>query len=769
MQLDRLLAFIFDLLIVGALPIGGENTAVISGQVLDLGTARPVAGATIAVAGTDRGTVSESRGRFCISELEPGNYFLRVSCVGYTDEEVSAGSDDEENKELVIYLRPTAVPVGRITVTGGRVAARIFESSRAVSAISGEEFSERSSATTAELLREEPGLLVQKTTYGHGAPIVRGLIGRHVLLLYDGIRLNRSTFRSGGNQYLNTVNHQFLDRIEVVRGPASVLYGSDALGGAINLIPFELPRPGDNLRLQPRFSTRYATADNSYRLTAGADGDIRLLTFSSGLSLKGTGNLRAGGNVGRQDPTGWDETAAVLQLLRPLGRRWSLRLNYLAVRQDRVPRYDKYAGGQFREYRYDPQDRDLAAVTFSVRPSDGFLQAARGSLAWQREVEGRIEQKIDADYQYRSHDRLTTWGGYGQAVLVPHPAHQLLVGGEYYREKIAGGRVRIDGETIETVRPTYPDGSVYRSAGLFLQDEWELVDRLKLTAGLRYSRFAVETLLEAPFGEFREDYEDLTGSVGISYRPWRGINLVGNWSRGYRAPSLNDMAVLKVSSSGVDAPSPGLKPESIISTEMGIKLDLGPVSGGLIAFNSRLDDMIDRTRGLYNGLPFFDENNNGLQDSSEFDIYQRRNVGRARLYGFELEGSYRSGSGWEGRLNCFWIRGENRSLGEPLSRIPPLMDMVAFRMYPTESVWIETFLRTAAAQRRLSSRDEADNRIDPGGTDGWVTLNFRTRFNRGRLSLAVSVENITDAAYKEHGSGIYSAGRNLILNLNLSR
>ena len=141
-----------------------------------------------------------------------------------------------------------AVPAGvlaetldEVVVTGSRVEESVYESPQAVSTVTREEVLKRNYRTTPEALTYEPGVMVQKTAHGQGSPFIRGLTGKQVLILVDGVRLNNSTFRFGPNQYLATVDPATIERIEVVRGPGSVLYGSDALGGVINIITRKAP------------------------------------------------------------------------------------------------------------------------------------------------------------------------------------------------------------------------------------------------------------------------------------------------------------------------------------------------------------------------------------------------------------------------------------------------------------------------------------------------------------------------------------------------
>jgi outer membrane receptor protein involved in Fe transport len=543
------------------------------------------------------------------------------------------------------------------------------------------------------------------------------------------------------------------------------MYGSDAIGGVVNLIP-ESPAAlvrEDGVSISA--ATCYSTADDGKGIHLGLAGRHRSLTGLVNLSLKSIGNLRAGRGVGVQDPTGWDEIDAGARLEYALPGHRSLQFDYLAVRQEGVPRYDKYVDGTFDTYVYDPQDRDLAALSYFDGEIGGIVRDWKTCVSFQRESEGRTEQKCSCDDCFFSHDRITTWGVFTQAASSSVSGHVLTYGGEYYRDHVSSEKDLISAAEPEPVRPTYPDGSKYQSAGLFLQDSWSLARALTLILGVRYGYYAIDTPLEEPFGWLRDRFGTLTGSAAASYRPSAFVNIFGSWSRGFRAPNLNDIAVLKVSSSGVDAPSPGVGSEASDNFEIGVKVRTLRYQGGTTIFYNALADLIDRRPGFYGGKSFFDENGDGIQDPTEFDIYQKFNVGSAEIYGFEHDSRVILGNRWQGTFNLFWTRGWNRTEGEDLSRIPPLMGMVALRFIARSSLWFEGYVRAATAQRHLSARDRDDSRIDPDGTPGWATLSLRTQIALGLARMNLSLQNLTDAAYKEHGSGIYSPGRSVSLSI----
>ncbi|MCK4857812.1 MAG: TonB-dependent receptor, partial [candidate division Zixibacteria bacterium] len=439
---------------------------------------------------------TDERGEFVFTDLAAGSYDLELSHVGYDKAFRRISINEGDTIRLTILLEPITIPVAGLTVTATRFVKEKFSLPVSVSVVSRERLNQRSFSTTGEALREEPGILVQKTTHGHGAPILRGLIGKRVLLLYDGIRLNKPTFRSGRNQYLSTIDLESFERIEVVRGPSSVIYGSDCLGGAVNLIPGPPPGRGGSFSVSPYLVGRYSSADDGRIVHLRLTGDHRRFTAILGMTYKKIGDLRAGRNVRRQNPTGWEEGAVNAHLFAGMGKNCHLRLDYLAVRQNRVPRYDKYVSGQFQQYIYDPQNRDLLALALTCRPLGSLFHSVKAAISYQHEIEGRIQQKAGSSSIRNYRDRISTWGGYAQTSTLVMSKHWLSFGCEYYYDCVNSEGTRTsDGET-ETIRPTFPDGSTYQSAGLFLHDEYSISTNLSLMGGVHYSYF----YLPAPRG-----------------------------------------------------------------------------------------------------------------------------------------------------------------------------------------------------------------------------------------------------------------------------
>lgn len=741
-----------------------QDDARIEGVVLDARTRAPLIATNIFLKEYQRGAFADRDGRFTIINLPPLEDLLVVSHVGYQPREIPVTLAAGEIRILEIFLEPQTLDMDRVTVTASRRSEAEFRTQKAVTIADEGGISIRPASSTADALREMPGILVQKTTAGHGAPIIRGLIGKNILLLYNGVRLNKPIFRHGGNQYLNTVDSEVLSRMEVVRGPGSVLYGSDAIGGMVNLITRPPPFTEGEVHWGHILHTRYTSSDNGRGIHFSLERADSRFSARAGVTTRSIGNLKPGGAIPVQDPTGYDEIAGHLITAFRISSRQTLRIDLLQVNQSEVPRYDQYASGSYETYLYDPQKRFLGMAEYTSLQPAPWLSKVEWNLSWQREHEGRIKQRAGTQTFRLEDDVITTFGTFLQATSLAARRHALRWGAEFYYDRLRSGRKDSLPDTTLEMRGTYPDDSRYRQLGVFLSDDITLTPDTDLTTGVRFSQIRYEAPLEDPWGHYSDSFNNITGNVGVSHRFLSWLNLVFSVSRGFRAPNFNDTVVLTASNYGVDAPSPGLRAETSTNYELGLKTEWNGNDIEVFTYHSSLNNLIERRPGTYNGLPYLDENGNGIQDAEEPLINTKKNVGEAYIQGIEVQGRLRISDLLTVRTNAFYTYGQNRTEKEPMSRIPPLMGLVGIE-WKREAITLELFIRAAGEQRRLSARDEEDTRIDPGGTPGWSDWNLRGSRDFGPLRVALIVGNIFDHAYKEHGSGVYNPGRYITISL----
>ncbi len=662
-----------------------------------------------------------------------------------------------------------AVPAGvlaetldEVVVTGSRVEESVYESPQAVSTVTREEVLKRNYRTTPEALTYEPGVMVQKTAHGQGSPFIRGLTGKQVLILVDGVRLNNSTFRFGPNQYLATVDPATIERIEVVRGPGSVLYGSDALGGVINIITRKRQsfKPGSAFNGEANLV--YGSADKEKTARLAGEGNVDSFGYWLGGDYRDFDDLEGGGDIGTQEFTGYNEYHAnAVFTYRPSAKR---RLDFIVQQttQLNLPRTDKFVNSNESRI-YDPQERTFFSLQWDDAYHSAMTDRLKISLNYQLAHEALEQKKFTSSTLKSKDDKVGSTSLLMQADKAIGDSHLLTYGFEVYSDRVDSQRVDTDTSTgvSKDKRGNFPDGSKYLTSGLYLQDQYFVSDTSTVTAGIRYSYSRAQTTLEG-FGDFDESYDDVTASLRWSGEIQQGLRLFAGIAQGFRAPNLDDIAVLKSTNEGEDVPSPDLKSEKSINYEIGLKFNKEKWQGTLTTFYSDFTDLIDRRPGTYKGLGFIDDNGNGVQDPDEDNVVQKFNVGNAYIYGIEMDGSVFLNRDYSLFGNASWSYGQNQTDDEPLSRIPPARLIAGLRWEkPGSPWWLEPLAEFVDNQDRLSSRDVSDPRIPAGGTPGYALLNLRGGWGDRRQRVDVALNNLADREYKVHGSGLFGPGREL--------
>ncbi len=700
-------------------------------RVVDDTSGAPVPGAVVSIGDADdRGVVS-----------------VRVEATDFETHalDVAPGAP----RPIVVRLRRRALRVDeRVVVTAGRAREVLSDVPRAVSVVTRADLDARLPGTTPDALMDTAGVLVQKTNLGAGAPYVRGLVGNQILVLVDGVRLNNATYRFGPNQYLGTVDPDTLGAIEVVRGPGSVLYGSDAIGGVVNLVTRapEFSNGGWTRALESRAGISAGAVEQRGRL--GVSLASPTLAVRGGLSAHNTGDLRAGGSRGTLSPSGFGEAAGDLALAVRLSPAHLLTATLQAHHQDDVPRWDQVVQRGFSRYAFDPQTRQLASLRYTAQ-SLGWADAVAATASFQRTEERRRIQRAGSVTDTTERDRVRTFGLSVDIQKRLSPQLVLQGGGEAYADAVRSTRVDLDTRTGVGLnrRGLYPDGATAASTAVFARGVYT-AGRLRAEDGTRYSSFRVSAS-DATFRDLDVTPSAWVGQTGASVRLVGQSLLFGSLAQSFRAPNIDDVSTLGRFDSGIEVPSAGLAPERGLTSELGIRARGRAVSATVVAFRTNLTDLIDRVRATYDGLPTFDGQ----------PVFQKANVGEARVTGWESEVEWRPYPAVVVTAHATATRGQALTRNEPMRRIPPVNGGVALQWRPRTSTWAGLATRWAARQNRLSSGDLADHRISPTGTPAWITVDAFGAAPMGqRLQVTGGVRNLFDRLYRVHGSGIDAPG-----------
>lgn len=660
---------------------------------------------------------------------------------------------------------------------------------------------ERLPRSAPDALRFEPGVYVQQSAHGQGSAYLRGRTGQQTVMLFDGIRLNTSTYRQGPNQYFFTIDARSVRAIEVRRGGASTLYGSDAIGGTIDALPLEplLDPSLSGLSVHPGFALRWASADGEAGgrvQLAGQAGEY--VAFLVGTGYRNLGRLESGGRLstpagadntpaggwvprfeddGRtQLGTGFRELATDARVVARLGETFRLVGAVYDYRQFDAPRTDKCPPPEAPRnncYVVEEQFRTLAYL--SLTGSLGRVaERLRVALSYQLQHERHVDQRPTSFVENGGRDDVHTLGLLLQArtaefSLARGSTLAVDYGADVYHDRLAstGWTTFTDlSQVVARSRGQYIDGSRYFWGGVFVQPELSLfAGRLLLRGGARLasaSAFAPEEPVSGTRGVDR-DWITVVGHGGIEFKALPWLSLLASVDRSYRAPNLDDLTSRQETGPGFQVENPDLAPEAALTVEGGLRLMFGRyLQAELWGYWARLSSTIERQPLPLAACP---------QATGRSCLHLINLDGDATVLGFEAIARAHLARRLTLRATLAWARGEGPSPAldgarVPLSRIPPLNGTVELVWRHWRGFYLGSALRWALAQDRLSLGDQSDARIPIGGTPGFAVVDLRAGYRlRKNLLVALTVENLGDAAYRYHGSSVNGAGRGVVLGL----
>jgi hemoglobin/transferrin/lactoferrin receptor protein len=685
----------------------------------------------------------------------------------------------------------TNLPV--IVVTASRIGRSEHETPAMISRVDEKQMAESGTRSVAEAFKEDPSVRTQKTSPGQGSPYMRGFTGFRTLLLIDGIRLNNSVFRSGPNQYWSTVDCYSLAAIEMLKGPASVLYGSDAVGGTVQAFSYEPEYADDSdVRYGNRLFTRLSSAERSVITRAQGEVATDRTAIHVGMTYKFFDDLQGGHNVGRQVNTGYSEYDYDLKARIKLAGERELVLAWQSVEIDDVWRTHKtiygisWKGTTIGDelQRTFEQDRRLAYAQLRDDEPTWFYDTLRFTLFCQIQEEDQFAISKPADNK-------RTWDGFDVVTpgfnmeLMKETALGTFVYGLDYSRDIVDSYNR----EVNTVGPTeriqgpVADNSSYDLAGLFVEDRIPLGDHFEVTPGIRgtYAHASVDDYYSVapdtnPFKQqgttgksFERTWWDVSGNIRLAYYVTddRALMLYNGLGQAFRAPNLSDMTSYRASKSTTyETPSPSVDPEHYLTYECGAKW--------------RKDGLTLQAAWYYTWMR--DQITAVYEQQGADIISTTANSGEGYVQGAEIEGAYditknwviRGGIAWsEGFTDTYYKSGSTIiTVNDDNFRTAPLAGFAALRWQTDDKrLFIECYGQAVDREDRLtySERQGGDTqRIPLKGTPGYATTGIRAAWQVcDTANIGLTVDNIFDKDYRVHASGSNEAGRNFILSIDL--
>ena len=713
-----------------------------------------------------------------------------------------------EAQGYTAFLSEKVLDLDAVVVSASKWEQELTHVPNQIAEISAKEIAFENPQTSADVLASSGQVFVQKSQMGGGSPMLRGFAANSVLLVVDGVRMNNAIFRSGNLQNVILVDPHLLESAEVVFGPGSVLYGSDALGGVMDFHsrdPEFSEVPGEWLFFGSSL-LRYASANNENTFHADMNIASARLAWLGSVTYSSFGDLRAGANrppfipdfgerteyaarengqdVIRQnsDPdvqigTAYDQWNISQQLRFQAAEQLALQYTLHYSTSSDVPRYDRLiqrdGDGQLRnaEWYYGPQQWQFHALKAAWKPDAAFADQVRIIASHQRVDEDRIDRRFGNPSRRTRQEDVYTYGLNVDADKSFGKQHQLFYGAEVLRNEVYSSAFREDIETGE-VTPTatrYPDGgSLLHGYAAYLSYKWYVNEQLTLLAGARYSLTQIEANFESeqffafPFEEATVDAGAVNGSLGLTWRPekrWQ-VNLC--LASGFRAPNVDDIGKVFESGNGqVVVPNPDLRPETVYTAELGLrKVFAGQLEIGLLGYYSWLTDAMVRRNTTFNG-----------QDSLLFNdqlsqVQHITNAAEAFVWGVNAFLKADITDAFALRSTYTFTEGEDTTEGLPLRHVPPAFGQTEIT-YTSRKFRGQVGLRyhgwKPISDFAPAEREKTELYTEFGSPSWWV-LDLKASYQLSpAIQLNAGVENLLDRHYRPYSSGISAPGRNLFL------
>ncbi|MEO0331105.1 MAG: TonB-dependent receptor [Bacteroidota bacterium] len=713
------------------------------------------------------------------------------------------------SREWKMVLEENVVQLDETVVLVNRWEQQPEEIPQQITSIRPEDIQFLNPGTAADALEQTGEVFVQRSQLGGGSPMIRGFSANSVLIVVDGIRMNNAIYRSGNLQNVISIDPVLIGEAEVVFGPSSVIYGSDALGGVMD---FHTYQPAFNLsngvETEVQGLVRYGSAANEKTGSIRLDLRGERLSSLSSITFSDFGDLRVGsqrpanfpdfgkrfqylvqqngrdtltqnGNVNRQLPSGYRQLNA-MQKIRYRPSDWAeLTYGLLFSTTSDIPRYDRLIENQDNglprnaEWYYGPQRWIMNYLKGTLYNANRWYDEAKLTVGYQQVQESRFDRRYQRNALRSRTEDVDVWTLNFDADRQWNAKHQLFYGLEYV---FNGVNSTAFSENIETGErePTstrYPDGgSRYQSLASYASYKFSPDPRTTFTSGLRYSyvwlssEFDDKSFFNFPYNQINLGTGAISGSAGVTYRPtdrWQFNSVI---SSGFRAPNVDDIGKVFDSEPGnVVVPNPGLSPEYSYNAEVGATFrfsDSWRLSG--VLYGSLLRDAMVRRDFTFGG-----------EDSIVYDGVLSRvqaitNTGQAYIWGYSLRLEGELSDHWKLRFSLSDNTGRDTEENEPLRHVTPWFGRTSLS-YQQNKWRGEFFVRYngSVAWEDLAPSEQSKPHIyTEDGALAWYTLNLVGSYEIiPELTLQAGVENILDEHYRPYSSGISAPGANVIVAL----
>lgn len=751
-------------------------------------------------------TTTNTRGQADISDFK-GSEQIQIRMIGY--EIIVKSYEELKQQSFLIPLKVSAMNLDQVVISASRskqVTAAVPEK---ISVISSKEVSLQNPQTAADLLNVSGEVYIQKSQQGGGSPMIRGFSTNRLLYTVDGVRMNNAIFRSGNLQNVISLDPFAIEKTEVLFGPGSNIYGSDAIGGVMS---FQTLTPQLSLNDEPLVSGvaagRYSSANQENTGHFNVNVGWKKWSVLTSITANKYGDLKMGSNgpddylrpnyVIRQDsmdvvvanedpkiqnPSGYDQINMMQKIRFKPNEKWDFQYGFHYSETSDYSRYDRHQQTknglpQHGEWAYGPQKWMMNNLNIMHQNKTTVYDEFTIRLAQQSFEESRISRDFNDAIRETRMEEVEAYSFNMDFNKKLSARNDFFYGIEgVYNDVTSKGIDEniITGSSAEGA-PRYPK-STWGSYAAYVNNQFQATEKVMLQGGLRYSNYQIQadfdtSLFPYPFTSTSLNNDAVTGSFGVVVRPTDRLVLTANAATGFRSPNIDDMGKLFDSEAGsVVVPNENLEAEYAYSVDVGFAATiLDFVKIDATGYYTLLDNAMVRRDYTLNGM------DSVIYEGDLSQVQAIQNAAQSTVYGVQagIQFDFGSGFGLSSRIN--YQKGEeelDNGDKSPSRHAAPLFGNTKLT-YHYKNLDLQ-FYAVYNAERKAKDMPEEElgktefYALDVNGepySPAWYTLNFKTMYRVNEtLHLTAGLENITDQRYRPYSSGISAPGRNFIIGV----
>lgn len=752
-------------------------------------------------------SATNAKGQVEISAFKNLKYIV-IQSFGY-ERKVTSFSELEANA-FQIYLEPALLSVNEVIVSANRWKQQSAEIPARISTISTKDITLQNPQTAADLLTLSGKVFMQKSQQGGGSPMIRGFATNRLLYAIDGVRMNTAIFRGGNIQNVISLDPFATEKAEVLFGPSSVIYGSDAIGGVMS---FQTLTPKlakeEKMTVSGNALMRYSSANNEQTghfdvnlgwkkwatvtsISSNDFDDLRMGSRGPNEYLRPFYVIRqnnedvivANENPLVQKPTAYSQINLMQKFRFVPNEKWDFQYGFHWSETSPYSRYDRHirytnAGlPRYGQFDYGPQKWMMNNLAVLHQSKSLLVDELSIRVAHQFFEESRISRNINNPNRQIRIEEVTAYSVNIDATKATSGQNKIFYGVEYVLNDVNSIGINENIVTNESANgpARYPQAN-WQSLGIYFNNQYKFTEKTLLQSGLRYNQFLLDATFDTtfypfPFTEASLNDGALTGSVGVVHRPDEKWVLSSNVATAFRAPNVDDLGKVFDSAPGlVVVPNPDLKPEYAYNIDVNVAKLIGKnVKVDVSGYYTLLENALVRRNFTLNGEDQI------LYDGELSQVQAIQNAAKATVYGFQagVEVKLPSGFNFSSDLN-FQQGKEELDNGEksPSRHAAPFFGISRIG-FTTSKLELQLNVQYSDEVRFSHLAEEERNKPEIYATDAngnpfspsWYTINFKSMYKLSdAFILTAGLENITDQRYRPYSSGLVAPGKNFVMAL----